>query len=138
MMGLFKQMKDMKATVHAAPGLIQQGQEMAANAQAMQQVYAAQAQQAQAAQSAALAGAFGGATLTNTASTPVNGVDLPTYAWICKQVANAGYDQSLAHGFAAQKGLTSSDWDAAAPGWASRMATDPAVGREFRHYFDAA
>ncbi len=135
-MGLFKQMKDMKATVAAAPGLIQQSHEMAANAQAMQQVYATQAQQAQAA-------AYGAYTSSPTitqapAAGPVSGVDLATYAWICKQVANAGYDQSLATGFAAQKGLTSTDWDAAAAGWAARMTADPAVGREFRHYFDAA
>ena len=41
-MGFLKGMKDMKATVAAAPGMIDQAQQMAASAQAMQ---AAQMQQ---------------------------------------------------------------------------------------------
>ena len=45
-MGLFKQMKDMKDLVHAAPGMIDQSQEMAANAQVMQQQMMAQQQAA--------------------------------------------------------------------------------------------
>ena len=34
-MGLFKQFKDMKATLAAAPEMVEQAQEMSANAQAM-------------------------------------------------------------------------------------------------------
>ena len=39
-MGLFKSVKDMKSMVSAAPGLIDQANQMSANAQAMQQAQA--------------------------------------------------------------------------------------------------
>jgi hypothetical protein len=45
-MGLFKQMKDMKDTVAAAPGIIDQAMAMGANAQVMQQQMMAQQQAA--------------------------------------------------------------------------------------------
>lgn len=131
-MGLFKQMKDMKTMVDAAPGLIQQSQAMAAQAQAYQ-AQAVQAAQFQAAQAAAVPAAIDPAALA-----PINGVDLPTYAWVSKRVADAGYDQSVAPGFAAQRGIAAADWTAAVDGWATRMQAVPALGREFRRHFDAA
>lgn len=131
-MGFLKQMKDLKATVAAAPTMIQQGQEMAANAQAMQAAYAGQMQQAVAYQQAAAQ------PLSDAALAPINGVDLATYSWVSKQVANAGYDQALAPSFAAQKGISAGDWQLAVEGWAARMTAEPALGREFRRHFDAA
>jgi hypothetical protein len=131
-MGMFKQMKDLKATMAAAPAMIQQGQAMQANAMAMQQAYAGQMQQA-AAYNAAL-----GQPLPAEVLAPINGVDLPTYAWVAKQIAAVGYDQSRAPGFAAAKGISGADWDAAAAGWSARMQATPTLGQEFRRHYDAA
>jgi hypothetical protein len=131
-MGFMQQMKDLKTTVAAAPAMIQQSQELAANAQQMQMAYAAQAQQAAQFQAAAAQ------PLPATALAPIDGVDLATYAWVSKQVAHAGYDQTVAPAAAAQKGIAAAQWQAAAEGWAARMTTVPGLGTEFRRLFDAA
>ena len=131
-MGMFKQMKDLKAVVSAAPTMIEQGQQMAANAQAMQAAQMQQMQQAMAYQQQVAQ------PLSPETLAPINGVDLPTYAWVGKRVAEQGYDQSLCHGFAAQKGISAADWDAAAAGWTARMTATPAVGPEFRRHYDVA
>ncbi|HNJ98071.1 MAG TPA: hypothetical protein PLV13_08100 [Ilumatobacteraceae bacterium] len=128
-MGLHKNMKDLKATVAAAPGMVDQAQQMAASAQAMQ---AAQMQQAMAYQQAAAQ------PLPAEALTPINGVDLPTYAWVGKRVAAHNYDQSFCHQYAAQKGISAGDWDAGAAGWTTRMQQYPALGQEFRRHYDVA
>lgn len=131
-MGFLKQMKDMKATVAAAPSLIQQGQELAVNAQAMQTAYAAQMAQAAQYQAAQAT------PLPADSLSPIHGVDLTTYAWVSKQVANAGYDQTVAVGAAATRGLSADQWQAGAEGWAARMQAVPGLGAEFRRQFDAA
>ena len=131
-MGLFKQMKDMKNVVAAAPAMMQQGQMLAANAQAMQAAQMGQMQQAIAYNQQV------GQPIAPEHLTPINGLDLPTYAWIGKQFAKAGYDQTLAPGFAAQKGISAADWEAGAAGWTARMTAIPAIGPEFRRYYDVA
>jgi hypothetical protein len=128
-MGLFKGIKDMKTTVAAAPGMIDQAQQMAANAQVMQ----AQMMQQAAAQQQVM-----NQPLPPEALTPINGVDLPTYAWVAKRVADHNYDQSFSHQYAAQKGITGADWDAAAAGWTARMQQYPGMGAEFRRHYDVA
>ncbi len=128
-MGFLKGMKDMKATVAAAPGMIDQAQQMAASAQAMQ---AAQMQQMMAQQQVAAQ------PLPAEALAPVNGVDLATYAWVGKRVSEHNYDASFSHQYAAQKGISAADWDAAAAGWTARMQQYPGVGTEFRKYYDVA
>ena len=135
-MGFLKQMKDMKAVVSAAPSMIQQGQQMAANAQAFQAANAVHMQQAMAAQAQAVQQY--NVPVTAEHLTPINGVDLAAYAWVAKQVANNGYNQSLAAGFAAQRGITAADWDAAAAGWSARMVSAPPLGAEFRRLYDAS
>lgn len=131
-MGLFKSMKDMKSAVAAAPGMIQQSQQLAANAAVMQQAYAGQMQQSMA-YNAGLA-----QPLTPEQLAPINGVDLPTYAWVGKRLAGVGYDQAQAPAFAAQRGIAAADWEAAAAGWTARMQQVPALGQEFRRHYDAA
>jgi hypothetical protein len=131
-MGFLKQMKEMKQVVAAAPGMIQQGQQMAANAQAMQAAQMSQMQHAIAYNQQV------GQPIAPEHLTPINGVDLPTYAWVGKQVANNGYNQALTVGFAAQRGISAADWEAAAAGWTARMTTVPAIGPEFRRYYDVA
>ena len=116
-MGFFKQIKDMKATVAAAPEMIEQAQEMAANAQAM-----AAAQQA-AAQPAAPA--------VGPDFEPIAGVSLELYAEISKSLATVNYDQSQAPALAAARGVSPENWQAAVDGWNARMRTNPAVGQRF-------
>jgi hypothetical protein len=124
-MGLFKQLKDMKDTVAAAPGMIEQAQQLKANAEAMQAAQMAQMNAANAAATAAAVGE-GGPDFE-----PINGVSLELYAEISKGLAAVGYDQSQAPVIAASKGVSASDWDAAMNGWNARMQTNPAVAKRF-------
>lgn len=130
-MGLFKGIKDMKQAVAAAPGMIEQVQQLGANAQAYQQAHLAQAGQAMAFQQQ-VAQPVDAAQLA-----PIVGVDLPTYAWVVKQIAAHGYNQALLPSFAAQKGISGTDWQAAMDGWGERI-NDPALAREFRRHYDAS
>lgn len=119
-MGLFKQMKDMKYMVQAAPGLVDQAQQMAASAQQ----YQAQALASQMAASGQLPPKDGGLD-------PIAGVDLHLYATIVKAIAPLGYDQSLLPGLAASHGVAADAWQAAHDGWNVRIQNDPAVARAF-------
>lgn len=130
-MGLFKSIKDMKDMVHAAPGMIEQTQQMGANAQAMQAQAMAQQQavmaQAQAHQQAAagnLAPQAGGLD-------PIAGVSLQQYAVIVKAIAPLNYDQSALPGIAASHGIDGASWQQAHDGWNARIQGDPAVARAF-------
>lgn len=134
-MGLFKQMKDMKDMVAAAPGLIDQSQEMAANAQVMQQQMMAQQQaamqQAMGQQGAAVAPQPGGLD-------PIAGVDLQKYAKIVKAIAPLNYDQSLLPGIAASNGVDAASWTQAHDGWNARIKSDPGVASAFSAAYQAA
>lgn len=134
-MGLFKQMKDMKDMVAAAPGLIDQSQEMAANAQVMQQQMMAQQQaamqQAMGQQGAAVAPQPGGLD-------PIAGVDLQKYAKIVKGIAPLNYDQSLLPGIAAANGVDAASWTQAHDGWNARIKSDPGVAAAFSAAYQAA
>jgi hypothetical protein len=125
-MGFMKQIKDMKATVAAAPEMVNQAQQLGANAQAMaaqQQAVAAQAQQA----------AYGtpGAAATGPDFEPIANVSLELYAEISRGLAAVNYDQSRAPEIAASHGVNATDWAAAVDGWNARMHTNPAVGQRF-------
>jgi hypothetical protein len=130
-MGIFKQLKDLNKAVAAAPGLIEQAQQLGANAQAMQQANAAQAGQAMAFQQQVAQ------PVNAELLAPIAGVDLATYAWVVKQIAPLGYDQSLLPGFAAQRGIGAQQWQQAMDGWGARI-NDPALAREFRRHYDAS
>ena len=134
-MGLFKQMKDMKDLVHAAPGLIDQSQEMAANAQVMQQQMMAQQQaamqQAMGQQGTAVAPQPGGLD-------PIAGVDLQKYAKIVKGISTLNYDQSLLPGIAASNGVDGASWTQAHDGWNARIKSDPGVASAFSAAYQAA
>lgn len=134
-MGLFKNIKDMKQTVKDAPGMVAQAQQMAASAQAMQAAQMAQAQQAAA---MAPTGATMGGVLSEADLAPIAGVDLATYAQICKAIVPLNYDQSALPGLAAARGIDAASWQAAVDGWSARMTANPAVGTEFRRHYDAA
>ena len=116
-MGLFKQMKDMKDAVKAAPGLVDQAQQMAATAQqyqaqamAQQQSVMGQAVAHQMAASGQLQPQAGGLDA-------IAGVDITLYATIVKAIAPLGYDQSLLPGIAASHGVAADAWRAAHDGW---------------------
>ena len=125
-MGFMKQIKDMKATVAAAPEMVNQAQQLGANAQAMaaqQQAAAGQYQQQ------AAYGTPGAATGPDFE--PISGVSLELYAEISKGLAAVNYDQSRAPEIAASHGVNATDWAAAVDGWNARMQTNSAVGQKF-------
>ncbi|HEY2804199.1 MAG TPA: hypothetical protein VGJ67_09830 [Actinomycetota bacterium] len=121
-MGLFKQIKDMKQTVAAAPEMVEQAQQMAANAQQMQ------AQQAAAAQQASQQEAAGA---TGPDYEPISGVSLEQFAEVSKGLAEVNYDQSQAPAIAATKGISGESWQAAVDGWNARIKANPAVAKRF-------
>lgn len=131
-MGLFKQMKDMKNVVNAAPGMIDQAQQLGAQAQEMAAAQQAAAMQAQAAAQANANAQFaaGGPDFE-----PIGGVSLDLYAEISRELANRGYDQSQAVEVAASKGVSGESWQAAIDGWNGRMKTNPAVGQQFNKLY---
>ncbi len=126
-MGLFKQMKDMKTTVEATPGMIEQAQLLAAQAQ---QMAAAQQAAAQAPVASAYAGYAGGPDFE-----PIAGVSLDQYADISKGLAAYGYDQSKAVDVAASRGVSSDDWQQAVDGWNARIAANPTVAQQFNKLY---
>lgn len=130
-MGLFKQMRDMKDAVKAAPGLVDQAQQMAvaaqqyqAQAMAQQQAVMDQAVAHQMAASGRLQPQPGGLDA-------IAGVDLQQYAAIVKAIAPLGYDQSLLPGIAQSHGIDAVAWQQAHDGWNARIQADPAVARAF-------
>jgi len=119
-MGLFKQMKDMKKTVEAAPGLMAQAQSMGAQAQSMQAAQYAAMQQAAAA-AAPADGAF---------FEPIAGVSLELYAEISRESAGRPGDLGHAASSAAGRGVSGESWQAAMDGWNARMH-NPSVAQRF-------
>jgi len=129
-MGLFKQMKDMKDTVAAAPGMINQANQMAANAQAMQAQMMAQ-QQAMMQQAGAQPGVNPSMVAPGGNLEPIAGVDITTYARIVKAIAPLNYDQSLLPGIAASQCIDGASWQAAHDGWNARIQGEPGVAKAF-------
>lgn len=126
-MGLFKQMKDMKQMVSAAPDLVEQAMKMAGDAGQLQ-AQAAQAAQYQAAAAGQLPAADGSLD-------PISGVDLRTYATVIKGIAAYQYDQSKLPGIAASHGIPADAWQAAHDGWNARIQNEPAVAGAFSRLY---
>ena len=120
-MGLFKQMKDMKKTVEAAPGLMAQAQSMGAQAQQMQAAQYAAMQQQQQAAAAPADGAF---------FEPIAGVSLELYAEISRESAGRPGDLGHAAMVASGRGVSGESWQAAMDGWNARMH-NPSVAQRF-------
>ena len=123
-MGFLKQMKDMKATVAAAPEMINQAQQLGANAQQM-------AAQNQAALAASQAAATAPGAATGPDFEPIAGVSIELYATISKGLAAVNYGQTRAPEIAATHGVSGANWAAAVEGWNARMQTNPSVGKQF-------
>jgi hypothetical protein len=130
---LKKSIQDMKAMTAAAPGLIEQANQMGAQAQQMQQAQAAQAAQAQAMMS--------GPTIPagDPRLEPIAGVSLELYAAISKAAATQGADQDGLVGLALARGVDSAEsWQAAYDGWNARMQGDMQLATHFGHLYQAA
>jgi hypothetical protein len=119
-MGFFKQIKDLKETVAAAPDMIDQAQQMKVNAQQM-----AANQQAAMAQAQAQINAS-----TAAAMAPAGGADM--------ELAAVNYDQSQAPAIALTKGVQPDAWEAAMTEWNARMQRNPAVAKAFNALYTAA
>jgi hypothetical protein len=130
--GMFKQLKDAKKAVEAAPGIVDQSMQMADQAQQMaaaqQAAMAQQQQQVAAAQQAAAqqAGPAAGPDFE-----PIAGVSLQQFAEVCKGLAAHGYDQSKGAEVAASKGIGPAEWQQALDGWNARVKANPAVAQGF-------
>jgi hypothetical protein len=130
-MGIFKQMKDMKATVSAAPDVIDQADELAEQSP---QVAATQQGTAQ----PATAQADPSSAAEGPDFEPIAGVTLELYVAISKGLAAHNYDLTKAADVAASKGVDESAWTAAVDGWNARMRSNPSVGQRFNLLYTAA
>ncbi|MDO9354142.1 MAG: hypothetical protein Q7T55_10630 [Solirubrobacteraceae bacterium] len=129
-MGFPRQMKDMKQTVEAAPGLI--GDVQALDAQAQQMGIAQQAAaQVQAEQTAAAAAAAGVSTSGPGRMEPIAGVSLQQFAVVSKGLAAHNYDVAKAPIVAAQHGISAESWETAQAGWNGRITADPSIAQAF-------
>jgi hypothetical protein len=133
-MGLFKQMKDMKKVVEAAPGMVTQAQQMGEQAQQMAAAQQAAAQQAAAQQQAAV-------QQTASAGGPefeaIAGVSLELYAEISRECAAHAGDLGKAAEVAASKGVSADSWQQAMNGWNGRMQ-NPVVAQRFNQLYTGA
>jgi hypothetical protein len=133
-MGLFRQMKDMKEMTQAAPDMIRNANQMAAQAREMATAQQAAAQQqmqqvAAVQQAAVDAGGPG--------YEPIAGVSIETYAEVSKGLADYNYDQSKAVMIAASKGISAENWEQAMNGWNDRIRTNPALAQRFNQLYTA-
>jgi hypothetical protein len=128
---MFKQLKDAKDMINAAPGMVAQAQQMAGQAQ---QMAAAQ----QAAMQAQMGYAHGPAADVDPVGPdfePVAGVSLDQFAAVSKGVAAYNYDQSMLVQIAASRGISAPAWEAAHHGWNDRIRSNPAVARHFNRLY---
>ena len=120
-MGIFKQMKDMKATVPDMIDQANQGRQLAATRQATAAAQPVAAQPAE-----------------GPDFEPIAGVSLELYAAISKSLAALNDDQPKAADVAASNGVAASDWTAAVDGWNARLRSNPSVGQRFNLLYTAA
>lgn len=135
-MGLFKQMKDMKQMVEAAPAMIGQAQSLGAQAQQMG-LAQQQAAQVQAQQAAAAAAAAGVSTSGPGQLDPIAGVSLQQFAAVSKGLSAYAYDVTKAPLVASQHGITADAWETATAGWNGRITADPSVAQAFNTAYRA-
>lgn len=126
---MFRQMKDMKAMVTAAPAMVQAAQAAGAQAQQLAAHHQAQ-QQAAVAHATTVAPALSEADLA-----PIAGVTLERYAEVSRGLAAHGYDPTKATLVAAGLGIGADDWQAAQDGWNARMVANPAVASAFNRLY---
>lgn len=148
-MGIFRQMKDMRDMVNAAPDLIEQAQQAGEQARqlAAAQQAAAQAQMARYGGPQAGAGQFGqagapfgqaGAASFGSDFDPIDGVSLDQFVAVSKAVAAFGYDGSKLPQIAAAQGIPVASWENAALGWNARLRANSSVAQRFSQLYRAS
>ncbi len=126
-MGFLKQAKDLKKTVAEAPGMVEQAQKLAQQAQGLQ------AAQMAAAQTAAAPGAVNPALLE-----PIAGISLERYAQLAKSIGERKLDQAGVESFVRAHGHSPEDWQAAYDGWNARFKGDMALSVQFGNLYQQA
>jgi hypothetical protein len=131
-MAIFKQMKDMKTVVNAAPGMVAEAQQMQANAQQMQ-----------AAQGAAMPGMVGGVPAPiapdDPILVPIAGIDLQRYAQLSKAVGVHGLkNQEQIDDYMTRAGHTPDAWQQAYDGWNARFKANMSLSTLYAQHFNAA
>jgi hypothetical protein len=128
-----KGIKDMRTTVAAAPAMIQQANQLGAQAQQLQHAQAAQAAQMQ----AMMAGTTIGPD--DPRLEPIAGVTLEQYAGIAKAATMPGVDADGLVRLALTRGVASeAAWHEAQDGWNARMKGDTQLATHFGHLYQAA
>ncbi|GAA3289703.1 hypothetical protein Dvina_37065 [Dactylosporangium vinaceum] len=133
-MGLFKQFKDMRNVVAAAPDMIAQAQQTSAAAQA----YAAQAQASYgmpAGYGFAPGAPAGGIAAGDPRLAPIAGVDLTMYARISKAASQEGLNADGLVLKAQSYGVSAQAWQEAATGWPARMRGDMQLAVHYGNLF---
>ena len=125
-MGFLKQMKDMKNTLHEAPGLVAQAQELGAQAKAY-----GEAQQA-------MAGVGTAAVVTPAELEPIAGISLERYAQLAEAVGTRKLHGAELDAFLATLGHSTADWQAAYDGWNARMKTNMGLSTQYGSLYHAA
>ena len=123
-------MKDMKNMVEAAPGMIEQAQQLGAQAQQVAMVQ----------QMGQFAG-LPGTALIGPDFDLIAGVSLAEFAAVCKGaavskgVAVCNYDQAKLPDIAASRGIAAASWDEANRGWNARIQANPLVAQRFSQLY---
>ena len=130
-MGLFRQLRDMRDMVNAAPGMMQQVRQLGAQAgeAAAAQQAARQDQLGQAAD-VLPGGAPAGADFE-----PIAGVSLEQFVAVSKGIAAFDYDQTMLVEVAESKGIPESTWEIAHRGWNDRIKANRAVAQRFNQIY---
>jgi hypothetical protein len=131
--GLFKQMKDMKTMVEAAPGLVSQAQQLGAQAQAMQ------AANVQAMGQMGMPGGMPAAIdPSDPILAPIEGIDLPRYAQLSKAIGHYQLrTQEQIDDYLRSGGHTPAAWQAAYEGWNARFKTNMSLSTLYAQHFNA-
>ncbi len=129
-MGLFKQMKDMKNVVAAAPEMISNAQALAGQAQQLQQAQMA------AMQTGSMPGMAGMGTPVDPAQlTPISGVSIELYAQLSKTIGEQRLDADGITRLLTTQGLTYGQWDEAYTVWNERFKANMALSAHFAMLF---
>jgi hypothetical protein len=132
-MGVFKQIKDMKDVVAQTPGMVEQAQKMAQQAQQLQaaQMAAAQTQMGQ------MAGAPAGG-VDPVLLEPIAGISLERYAQLAKSIGERKLDQAGVESFVKLQGHSPEDWQKAYDGWNARFKNNMALSVQFGSLYQQA
>jgi len=129
-MGLFKQMKDMKTMVDAAPAMVDQAMALGA-----------QAQQMGAAQAGAVGamGAMPGPVDPNDPMlAPIEGIDLARYAQLSKAIGHFGLRSAeQIDEYMTRAGHTPEAWQAAYDGWNARFRQNMSLSMLYAQHFNS-